>query len=78
MGFLSQKWKNNEAWKNWRNKYKIVIRCPRCNARHYPNRADNKNMEETGQYCVYCGCGHKYFVVDGATNLYIKEYRNGQ
>lgn len=81
MGFLSQKWNHDKAWSEWRNKYKMTIRCPKCNARHYPTRTDNRYLENDGQYMVKCsgrGCNHKYWVVDGKTHLYIKEYRNGQ
>ena len=62
----------------WHNKYKVVIRCPRCDARHYPTRIDNKHLQEDKQYEVKCGCGHRYWVVDGKTYLYIKENRRDE
>lgn len=39
------------------------IRCPECNARHFPNRNDTKRYVEEGSYAVVCGCGCEYQVV---------------
>jgi transcription elongation factor Elf1 len=71
---LSRKW-------NWHNKYKTVIRCPRCNARHYSTRIDRKHLNDNGYYDVDCGCGYGYRIKDtNGSSLVIsgRRYDNGK
>lgn len=64
--------------RSWNKKYKVVIRCPDCNARHYPTRLDNKSLADNGAYMVHCGCGLNYWVLDKDKDLVIRRYRNGE
>ena len=77
MESLSFKWKQADWW-NWHQKHKAIIRCPQCNARHYPTRLDNKKLAEDGRYGVACGCGLHYWVMDGGSDLIIRRYRDGE
>lgn len=73
MANLSRNWK-------WHAKYKVIIRCPQCNARHYPTRLDWKHLSEDGFYAVRCGCGYEYRIKEGKEALVISggRYQNGK
>lgn len=64
----------------YRSKLRSVIRCPQCNARHYPTRIDRKHLDADGYYDVECGCGYVYKIKDLKRTLVIsgRRYDDGQ
>lgn len=69
-----------EFLSHYRGIYKSVIRCPKCNARHYPTRIDRKHLDADGYYDVECGCGYVYKIKDLKRTLVIsgRRYDDGQ
>lgn len=69
-----------EYLSHYRGIYKSVIRCPKCNARHYPTRIDRKHLEADKYYEVVCGCGYVYRIKDLKRTLVIsgRRYDDGK
>lgn len=65
-----------EQWYKDFQKYKAIIKCPICNAKHYPVRYETKRLHEFGEYDVLCNCGQKYKVKMGTMGVIIRRNRD--
>lgn len=65
-----------DCMSHYMRRFKTVIRCPKCNARHYPTRLDRKHLNEDKYYDIVCGCGYTYRIKDMNRTLVISSRRD--
>lgn len=68
-------WTDLKSYNQWRKKYKIVLRCPQCNAQHYWTRLDRVHLQKFGKTEIICNCGKHYWIMEHENYLTIREVK---